>query len=280
MRQRDFGRTGRRVPVIGQGTWNMERDFRAEAIAALRRGLDAGMTHVDTAELYGWGEVERLVHDALGSHRGEVFLATKVHPAHATYEGTLRACEASLERLGSDCVDLYLLHWPSEHPIERTIAAFERLAEQGKIRFWGLSNFDVGELEHALRIAGEGRIACNQVLYHLGERHIETDLIPFCEQHGIAVVAYSPFGSGEFPSERSSGGRVLQEIAGSHGVSPRAVALAFLTRRESVFTIPKASSVGHVLENARGGELQLGEGDIARIDEAFPVQVRRGLPTL
>lgn len=280
MRTSEFGRTGAVVPVLGQGTWNMELDPRAEVTAALRRGLDAGLTHVDTAEMYGAGRVEELVGAALRGRRDEVFLASKVLPTNATFEGTLQACERSLARLGTDHLDLYLLHWPSAHPLERTIAAFERLVEQGKTRFWGVSNFDVDELEEALRLAGEGRIACNQVLYHLGERYIERELVPFCEEHGIAVVAYSPFGSGSFPSASSEGGRVLAELARARGVSPRAVALAFLTRRPGVFAIPKASSVAHVLENARAGELVLTGEEVARIDAAFAARPAAELPVL
>ena len=280
MQARELGATGAEVPLIGQGTWNLERDFRAEAIAALRRGLDAGMTHIDTAELYGDGRVEELVRDALGHRRNEAFLASKVAPDHATFEGTLQACERSLKRLGTDHLDLYLLHWPGPHPLEQTLAAFERLVEQGKTRFWGVSNFDPWQLEQAVRLAGEGHVACNQVLYHLGERHVESALFPLCARHRIAVVAYSPFGAGGFPSPRTEGGRALHEIADARGVSPRAVALAFLTRSDGLFAIPKASSVGHVLENARAGELRLTEREVAQIDQAFPLEVRESLPML
>lgn len=270
MERRTFGWTGIELPVIGQGTWNMERDDRASAVRALRAGLDAGMTHVDTAEMYGAGEVEELVGEAIAGRRDEVFLVSKVLPSNATRQGTIEACERSLRRLGTDRLDLYLLHWPGSHPLDETIDAFEALVQAGKIRRWGLSNFDVHELEEALAIAGEGRIACNQVLYHLQERAIEHAVVPWCERHDVAVVAYSPFGSGDFPSPRSAGGRVLEAIAAAHGASARQVALAFLVRHPSLFAIPKASDPRHVADNAKAGDLRLTDEELARIDVAFP----------
>ena len=281
MRQRAFGAAGRRLPVLGQGTWNMERDDRAGAIAALRRGLDLGMTHVDTAELYGGGEVEELVGEALAGRRDEVFLASKVLPENASRRGTVAACERSLARLRTDRLDLYLLHWPGRHPLRDTLAAFEELVRAGKVLSWGVSNFDEREAAAAVAIAGEGRVVCNQLLYHLEERSIEHAAIPYCEEHGIAVVAYSPLGSGRFPSARSRGGRVLAEIAAAHGATPRQVAMAFLLRRPSLFAIPKASRPEHVEENAAAGDLVLTEDEAGRIDEAFPRGRRRpGVPTL
>jgi diketogulonate reductase-like aldo/keto reductase len=281
MRQRAFGPMGRRLPVLGQGTWNMERDDRAGAIAALRRGLDRGMTHVDTAELYGGGEVEELVGEAVAGRRDEVFLVSKVLPENASRRGTIAACERSLARLRTDRLDLYLLHWPGRHPLRETLAAFEELVRAGKVLSWGVSNFDERELAAVVAIAGEGSVACNQLLYHLEERSIEHAAIPYCEEHGIAVVAYSPFGSGRFPSERSRGGRVLAEIAAAHGATPRQVALAFLLRRPSLFAIPKTSRPEHVEENSAAGDLVLSEDEARRIDEAFPRGRRRpGVPTL
>src|SRR5580692_151024 len=209
MRDRPFGHAGA-VPAIGQGTWNMERDNKSGAIAALRRGLDLGMTHVDTAEMYGSGKVEELVGEALAGRRQEAFLVSKVLPQNASYEGTLRACEKSLRRLRTDHLDSYLLHWPGSHPLEDTIRAFEKLERDGKIRSWGVRNFDVSDLNEALEIAGPGRIACNQVLYHVDERAIEHAVLPWCRIHGVALVAYSPFGSGSFPSESSPRGKVLR----------------------------------------------------------------------
>jgi diketogulonate reductase-like aldo/keto reductase len=269
------------VPVIGLGTWQMEGDQRSRAISAIRRGLDLGMSHVDTAEMYGTGRVEEIVAEALEGRRDEVFLVSKVLPSNASKKGTIDACERSLRRLKTDRLDLYLLHWPGSYPLADTIGAFERLVKDGKIRAWGVSNFDVPEMEEAIRIAGEGKVACNQVLYHLKERAIEHEVLPFCEAHGIAVVGYSPFGSGNFPEPESPGGRELSAIGAAHGVSARAVALQFLVRRPSLFTIPKSAHLGRVEENAKAGDLKLSDEEIRRIDAAFPLgKRRRGLPTL
>ena len=280
MQTRRFGWTGVEVPLIGQGTWKMEGDSQAEALAALQAGLDAGMTHVDTAELYGGGRVESLVARAIASRRDEVFLVSKVMPNHASRSGTVQACEASLRRLGTDHLDCYLLHWPGQHPLEDTIAAFEQLVREGKIRSWGLSNFDVDNLEEALAIAGPRRIACNQVLYHLRTRDIEGRVLPWCVEHEVAVVGYSPFGSGDFPQPQSRGGKVLAEVALAHGVTVHQVALAFLVRDPHVFAIPKSAKVARVRENAAAAGLSLAPEEVARIDEAFPVRKGRGLPTL
>ncbi len=280
VRRAPFGPTGVSVPVVGQGTWNMERDDRAAAVAALRAGLDAGLTHVDTAELYGSGRVEELVGEAIAGRRDEVFLVSKVLPQNASRAGVPRACEASLRRLRTDRLDCYLLHWPGRHPLADTIAAFERLQREGKIRGWGVSNFAVEELERAAAIAGAERIACNQVLHHLEERSIEHAVVPWCRARGTAVVGYSPFGSGRFPGARSRGGRVLAEVAAAHGATARQVALAFLVREPGVFTIPKAARAAHVVENAAAGDLVLSDDDARRIDAAFPRGPWRGLPTL
>jgi diketogulonate reductase-like aldo/keto reductase len=269
------------VAVIGQGTWYIESGDRAASIAALRRGLDLGMTHVDTAEMYGSGAAEEMVGEAIAGRRDEVFLVSKVLPQNASRSGTMAACEQSLARLNTDRLDSYLLHWRGQHPLEDTIAAFEQLQRAGKILSWGVSNFDVPDLEEAWEIAGAGRLVCDQVLYHLQERAIEHAVIPWCETHGVAVVAYSPFGHGGFPSPRTKGGRVLQEIAAAHHATPRQVALRFLVRRPSLFAIPKAANPEHAAENAAAGDLRLTDDDLERIDEAFPLGPRpRGLPTL
>ena len=275
MERRRFGPTAREVAVIGQGTWEIERGDRGRAIAALRRSLDLGMTHVDTAEMYGAGAVEEIVGEAIAGRRKEVFLVSKVLPEHASRNGTVAACEKSLARLNTDRLDVYLLHWPGEHPLEDTIAAFEQLQREGKILAWGVSNFDVPDLEAASTIAGEGRLVCNQVLYHLQERAIEHAVLPWCERHRVGVVAYSPFGHGGFPGPRTAGGRVLQQIAAAHNATPRQVALRFLVRRPSLFAIPKASSPEHAAENAGAGELRLTEAELALIDAAFPLGPRR-----
>jgi diketogulonate reductase-like aldo/keto reductase len=281
MKHHLFGPTTRQVSVIGQGTWYIESGDRARAIAALRRGLDLGMTHIDTAEMYGFGEAEEIVARAIVGRRDEVFLVSKVLPDNASMQGAVAACERSLYRLGTDRLDCYLLHWRGPYPLEDTVAGFERLRSEGKIMSWGVSNFDIADLEEIWSIVGPGRIACNQVLYHLRERSIEYAVIPWCEQHGVAVVGYSPFGHSEsFPGTHTSGGRVLSEIAIKHDATPRQVALAFLVRRPSLFTIPKASSPEHAEENAGAGDLRLSERELARIDEAFPLGIRQNLPVL
>jgi diketogulonate reductase-like aldo/keto reductase len=278
MEHRPFGSTGLPVPVIGQGTWNIDRDFDL-AVAVLRRGLDLGMTHIDTAEMYG--RAEEIVGVAIRGRRDEVFLVSKVLPQNASRSGTIRACERSLKQLQTDHLDCYLLHWRGREPLEDTFSAFDQLQHDGLILSWGVSNFDESDLEDALAAVGVGPIAVNQVMYHLKERAIEHAVLPWCESHGIAVVGYSPFGHGNFPGPRTPGGRLLQEIAKKHGATPRQVALRFLLRRPSLFTIPKAGSLPHVEENAAAGDLRLTEEDEARIDQAFPLGPRpRALPML
>jgi diketogulonate reductase-like aldo/keto reductase len=280
LQKRLWGWTGFEVPTLGQGTWKMEGDAKADVLAALRAGLDAGLTHVDTAELYGHGRVEEMVGEALAGRREEVFLVSKVQPSNASREGTLRACERSLRRLRTDHLDCYLLHWPGSYPLEDTIASFEALVTAGKIRSWGLSNFDVEDLEAAARVAGPRRIACNQVLYHLKARDVEADVLPWCVEHDVALVGYSPFGSGRFPSLSTAGGKVLGAVARAHAATPFQVALAFLTRDSHVFAIPKAADVAHVKSNAAAAELTLTAEEVERLSQAFPVRTNRGLPTL
>lgn len=279
MRTRPFGAGGPEVPVIGLGTWNMEGDDRGAAVAAIRRALDLGMVHVDTAELYGSGEVERIVAEAIAGRRDQVFLVSKVLPRNASYAGTIRACEASLRRLGTDRLDGYLLHWREDPPLAETFRAFEALREQGKIARWGVSNFDDADLADALAAIGgrrgAGQLVCNQVLYHLGERAIEHRVVPWCEQHGVAVVAYSPLGSaGGFPR------RGLDGLARRFGATPRQIALAFLARRPSTLVIPKSSQPRHVEELAGADPLVLDPAAIAEIEAAFPLRPWQGLPTI
>ncbi len=273
MKHHCFGSTGRDVAIIGQGTWYLEEGDRASAIAAVRRGLDLGMTHVDTAEMYGSGAAEELLGEAIAGRREEVFLVTKVLPHNASTRGTIAACERSLGRLGTDRIDCYLLHWRGPHRLADTIAGFEELRRQGKALSWGVSNFDARDLEEAFAIAGqgEGRLACNQVLYHLEERAIEHAVLPWCERRGVAVTAYSPFGHGRFPGPYTTGGRLLAKIAAAHAATPRQVALAFLVRHPSLFAIPKASSLAHAAENAAAGEVRLSAAEIDVIDNAFPL---------
>ncbi|HUJ58200.1 MAG TPA: aldo/keto reductase [Kofleriaceae bacterium] len=277
MHTRRFGRLDRSVPVLGIGTWNMERDDPKQAIAAIRRALALGMTHVDTAELYGNGKVETLVGEALAGKRDEVFLVSKVLPRNATYDGTIEACEASLRRLRTDHLDVYLLHWRGDLALDDTVRAFETLRGQGKILAWGVSNFDDGDLDDLRPL---GLPACNQVLYHLGDRTIEHRVIPWCERAGVAVVAYSPLGgTGGFPRARA-----LDAIARRIGATPRQVALAYLTRERpggAVFAIPKSSSPAHVDELAAAlDRARLDAQAIHELEAAFPLAPWRGLPTL
>jgi diketogulonate reductase-like aldo/keto reductase len=269
MQQQTFGSGGPKVSVVGQGTWYIDRGDRSNAIEALRRGVDLGMTHIDTAEMYG--DAELVIAEAMAGRRDDVFLVSKVLPGNASRRGTIKACERSLARLKTDRLDCYLLHWRGQYPLEETVAAFDELVSAGKIRSWGVSNFDAGDLDELLSVAGEGKIACNQVLYHLLERAIEHSVIPWCETHGVAVVAYSPFGHNDFPDPRSKAGRSLQRVADIHKATPRQVALSFLTRKPSVFAIPKASSAAHAAENAAAGALRLSESEINEINEVFPL---------
>jgi diketogulonate reductase-like aldo/keto reductase len=279
MKQKEFGSPGMRVPVIGQGTWYIDRGDRGTAVATLRRGIELGMTHIDTAEMYG--EAEPVIATAIEGRRDDVFLVSKVLPSNASRRGTITACERSLARLKTDRLDCYLLHWRGSHPLQETIAAFEQLRESGKIRSWGVSNFDAEDLDEALAIAGAGRIACNQVLYHLQQRAIEHAVLPWCRRHGVALVAYSPFGHSEFPSPRSKAGQTLQVIAERHHVSPRQVALSFLTRDPAVLAIPKAATPEHAADNAAAGKLTLEAAEIAQLDATFPRGPRpQSLPML
>jgi diketogulonate reductase-like aldo/keto reductase len=268
MKSKQFGSSGPDVSVIGQGTWYLDRGDRKKAIAALQRGIDLGMTHIDTAEMYG--DAELVIADAISGRRDEVFLVSKVLPSNASRRGTITACERSLKRLNTDRLDCYLLHWPGSYPLSETVAAFEDLVRAGKIKSWGVSNFDVDDLDELLEVSGEGKIACNQVLYHLNERAIEHAVIPWCTKHGVAVVAYSPFGHNDFPAAASAGGKLLRKIADQHKATPRQIALAFLARETPVFPIPKASSAEHAAENAAAGSLALSAAEISALDAAFP----------
>jgi diketogulonate reductase-like aldo/keto reductase len=284
MRTHRFGPLDRSVSLIGQGTWQVDdRGARAaQAVSALRLGIELGMTHIDTAEMYGDGRAEELIADAIsGVPRERLFIVSKVLPQNATYQGTIRACERSLKRLRVSYLDVYLLHWRSSHPLEDTMRAMERLVDDGKIRALGVSNFDVDDLEEARAALRTRPIACNQVLYHLRERRIEHDVLPYCRSHDIALVAYSPLGQGDFPAGRSRGASTLEAVAARHRAAPRQVALAFLTRHENSFAIPKAQREDHVRENAAAGDLVLTPEEIAAIDAAFPAgKPTRSLPTL
>lgn len=280
--KKKFGCLDIDVPILGQGTWEIERADRKEAVKALQLGIDLGMTHVDTAEMYGGGEAEAIVAEAIAGRRDEVFLVSKVLPSNASAKGAIAACEKSLKRLNTDRLDCYLLHWRGQYKLSDTIQAFEQLKRDGKILSWGVSNFDTDDLDEALVIAGEGKIACNQVLYHLKERAIEHAVIPWCQRHDVAVVGYSPFGSrGGFPERNSAGYKVLQQVAAVHECSVHQVALSFLTRQSLLFSIPKAAKPDHAADNAAAARLLLTKEQLQQIDEAFPIGRKpRSLPMI
>lgn len=259
--------SGEAVPVLGQGTWYMgdEANRRAGEIASLRLGLDLGMTLIDTAEMYGNGASEKLVGEAIAGRRNEVFLVSKVLPSNASRAGTIAACENSLRRLGTDHIDLYLLHWRGRVPFAETIGAFEALQDAGKIRHWGVSNMDVDDTREMLNATGGDAMSTNQVLYNLTRRGIEYDLLPQSQARGLPLMAYSPIEQGrlaEYPE--------VQDIADKHGVTPAQVALAWVLRQQGVIAIPKASSTEHVRENHAALNLQLTAGDLEELDSAFP----------
>lgn len=273
MRTKAFGATAALLPVIGQGTWDIpESGSRLqEAKQAIRRGIELGMTHLDTAEMYGSGRVEELLGEAIaGVERERLFITTKVLPSNAGYQGTIEAAERSLRRLRCEYLDLFLLHWPGSFPLEETMRAFASLVQDGKTRFVGVSNFDAEAMLDAAMHLGDVPLACNQVLYNLGERGIEHRLVPLAKERGIAVVAYTPFGRGRFARDQRADGGTLDRIAAKHGATARQVVLAFLTREANVFSIPKAARLAHVEDNAGAGELMLDAADIAAITTAFP----------
>lgn len=283
MRKKPFGPTDIELPVIGQGSWDIPESGAAvqEVKRTIRRGIELGMTHLDTAEMYGGGAVERILGEAITDiPRDTIFVTSKVLPGNAGYSATIAACERSLRRLNLEYLDLYLLHWPSLVPLEETMRALAELVREGKIRFAGVSNFDVDDMLEAQRYLANVPLACNQVLYHLKERGPEHRLIPVAQQHKIAIVGYTPFGRGRFPREAAGPDGVLGRIAAKHNATARQVILAFLTRLPNVFTIPKASSVAHVEENARAGDLVLDAHEVQEIDAAFPIGRERPLATL
>lgn len=238
---------------------------RAEEIATLRLGLDLGMSLIDTAEMYGDGASEKLVGEAIAGRRDEVFLVSKVLPSNASRNGTIAACERSLKRLGTDRIDLYLLHWRGRTPFAETIAAFEALQDAGKIRHWGVSNMDVDDMSEIARASGGDAMATNQVLYNLTRRGIEYDLLPQAQARGLPLMAYSPIEQGrltEYPE--------VEDIADKHGVTPAQIALAWVLRQQGVIAIPKASTLSHVQDNRAALDVKLTEEDLAELDEVFP----------
>ena len=258
--------SGQSVPVLGQGTWCMaERPrHRAEEIAALRGGIDLGMTLIDTAEMYTDGAAEELVGEAIEGRRDAVFLVSKVLPDNASRKGTIAACERSLRRLGTDRLDLYLLHWRGRVPLAETLDALLALQRDGKILHWGVSNFDVDDMEELLALSGGDGVSTNQVLYNLTRRGIEFDLLPWCRQRGIPVMAYSPIEQG-----RLVGHRVLREIATRHGASTAQVALTWVLRTDGIIAIPKAGTLEHVADNRAALNLSLTAQDLAELDRTF-----------
>jgi diketogulonate reductase-like aldo/keto reductase len=247
------------------------RESERLAIVAMRLGLDLGLTHIDTAEMYGNGRVEEMVGEAINGRRDEVFLTSKVLPSHASYDGTLRACEMSLKRLKTSWLDLYLLHWPGPYSIRETMRAMEKLVSDGLVRFIGVSNFDVEEVIAAKSSLKDELLACNQVLHHLLYRGIERRLLKYCTENEIAVVGYSPFGHDNFPSPQTVEGRALMEIADRYDRTPSQVVLNFLTHNPNTFTIPKASRPEHVRENGESLSWKLSGEDLATIDRMFPI---------
>lgn len=259
--------SGEAVPVLGIGTWGMgERTGNAEReTAAIQAALDHGMSVVDTAEMYGNGAAEELVGRALAKRRDDAFLVTKVLPDHATLRGTIAACEGSLRRLGTDSIDLYLLHWQGVVPLAETLEAFEYLQGAGKIRHWGVSNLDAADLEDIMRMPGGQKVATDQVLYNLTRRGIEFDLLPLCVERGVPVMAYSPLEQGGVLDDP-----VLVRIATEHGASPAQIALAWVLRQRLVLAIPKASSPHHVQECRNALDIRLTPSDLADLDRAHP----------
>lgn len=260
----------RELPQLGQGTWNMGDDpaARKSEIEALRRGIELGMTVIDTAEMYGSGRSEELVGEAVRGLRERVYLVSKVLPSNASRDGVVRACERSLKRLAVATLDLYLLHWRGRHPLEETVAGFEQLVEQGTIKAWGVSNFDVSDMEELAAVSGG--CAANQVLYNPEHRGIEFDLLPWSRERSICVMAYSPVGQGGSLLRSAA----LKQIANRHGATPAQVALAWCMR-EPVLAIPKAGTVEHVQENAEAAGLKLTEEDYAELDRAYPPPTRK-----
>jgi diketogulonate reductase-like aldo/keto reductase len=264
--------SGEAVPVLGQGTWAMGEDTgkRQDEIAALRSGLDSGMTLIDTAEMYGDGAAEDVLGEAIRGRRDEAFLVSKVLPHNASRAGTIAACEQSLRRLGTDRIDLYLLHWRGNVPLAQTLEAFEHLLRAGKIRHWGVSNFDVDDMQELDGVGADPAVATDQVLYNLTRRGIEYDLLPWCRQRAIPVMAYSPL-----EQNRLLGKPELRRIADQYGATPAQVALAWVLRGDGVIAIPKAATPSHVEQNRRALDIVLSIEDLAALDRVFPPPARK-----
>jgi diketogulonate reductase-like aldo/keto reductase len=260
-------KTGEKVPVLGLGTWRMgeRKSERAAELKALKLGLELGVRLVDTAEMYGEGGAEEIVGEAIAGKREDIYLVSKVYPHNASRQGTIAACERSLQRLKTDRLDLYLLHWRGSYPLAETVDAFQTLLKQGKIRRWGVSNFDSDDMRELSQQSGGEACASNQVLYHLGNRGIEWELIPYCHRAEIMVMAYSPLGQGPLLRKPA-----LAALAAKHKVAPAAIALAFVLRQPGVVTIPKAVTPEHVRANLKALEVSLDADDLKALDAAFP----------
>ncbi|AJC80107.1 aldo/keto reductase protein [Rhizobium etli bv. phaseoli str. IE4803] len=263
---------GTEVPALGQGTWAMGEDagHAKMEIESLKAGIDLGMTLIDTAEMYGDGGAEEIVGQAIRGRRDEIFLVSKVYPWNASQKGTVEACEHSLERLGTDRIDLYLLHWRGNHPLAETVAAFEMLKASGKIGAWGVSNFDTDDMEELLRVPDGANVAANQVLYNLSRRGIEFDLLPWCQSRGIPIMAYSPIEQGHILHHPE-----LIHIAKAYQATPAQLALAFLLERDGVIVIPKTSNAERVAENRDCVSLEITDEDWQALDAAFPPPARK-----
>jgi diketogulonate reductase-like aldo/keto reductase len=259
--------SGEAIPVLGQGTWTTGEDpsRRQDEIAALQLGIELGMTLVDTAELYGAGAAEELVAEAIEDRRDDVFLISKVVPANASRRGTIEACERSLKRLRTDRLDAYLLHWRGRLPLEKTIEAFSELQQAGKIRHWGVSNFDVIDLGELMTLAGGDAVELDQVLYNLAHRGIEYDLLSWCRERGLTVMAYSPTDRGRLLENLA-----VKAVAARHQATPAQVALAWVLRQDGVCAIPNAGSPEHVRENRAALDLELTKDDLKTLDLPFP----------
>jgi diketogulonate reductase-like aldo/keto reductase len=267
-------KTGKDVPVLGLGTWRMgERaSERATEVSALKLGIDLGIRLVDTAEMYGEGKAEEIVADAVAGRRDDIFIVSKVYPHNASRKGAIAACERSLKRLKTDRIDLYLLHWRGSHPLAETVEAFETLKNDGKIKSWGVSNFDAGDMRELEGLPDGRHCASNQVLYHLGSRGIEWELLPHCQKAKVMVMAYSPLGQGPILRKPA-----LKTVADKHGCDVAAVALAWVLRHPGVIAIPKASNAEHVRANMRALDVKLDAEDLKALDAGFPPP-RRGAP--
>jgi diketogulonate reductase-like aldo/keto reductase len=263
---------GERVPALGQGTWHMGDDRRrvAAETASLRLGIELGMTLIDTAEMYGSGRAEEIVREAMSGRRDELFIVSKVLPYNASHAGTVTACERSLKRLGTDRIDLYLLHWRGSVPLTETLEGFRRLERDGKIRHHGVSNFDRRDIEEWTALAGGDSVAADQVLYNLTTRGVEWDLVPWCRERGVAIMAYTPLGHGRVLADPA-----LAEIARRHAATPAQVALAWLLWQDGTIVIPKAARPEHVRENRGAADIVLSAEDLAAIDRAFPPPRRK-----